>query len=271
MKKKLSEDEIKAYSFEILKDIKRVCDKLHIQYYLDSGTLLGAIRHNGFIPWDDDIDIAMPRPDYERFIREYNKFCSKKYKLVCLENEIRYCYPFAKVYDTSTKLYEHNRNIAGLGLSVDIFTIDAFPNSEGEQEEFYKKVLDTFKSYSEVAWFVFDKYSFNPRSIKKNINLFFSRLFLQRYRAKKVLKNVKTYNWDTSDFAGIGVCIYYHPQKRYLPKDCWLPSEHFFENEMFPIPKGYDKILKSYYGDDYMIPPPEEKRNSSHELEVYIK
>lgn len=268
---KLTIDEIKQRSVLILKDIKRVCNELNLTYFLDSGTLLGAIRHNGFIPWDDDIDISMPRPDYEIFVKEYNKYCNSRYRLKSIEIDSRYGYPYAKVYDTTTILYEHGRNPFDLGLSIDIFSIDGYPDGEKEQIKHFNRVLNYFDLYASTESLAGRNYSLNPKHYMRNVRLFFSRFFLQRYKAKKVIKNARKFDFKNSEFAGINVCVYYHPNSRCLQKECWIPIEHQFEDDIYPIPKGYDSVLKSYYGDNYMTPPPENKRSSTHGLEIYTK
>ena len=159
MKLKLTEKEIKQYSFAILKDIKKVCEELKLTYFLDGGTLLGAIRHNGFIPWDDDIDVSMPRPDYEIFIREYNKYCNKNYKLKSITTDLKYGIPYAKISDTTTILYKFGRNAFGQGLSVDIFPIDAYPNTQDEQKSYLNKSLALFKSYASTVAYAYSNYN----------------------------------------------------------------------------------------------------------------
>lgn len=271
MNRKLTSEEIKSYSIEILKDIKRVCNELNINYFLDSGTLLGAIRHNGFIPWDDDIDIAMPRPDYEKFIRQYNKYSNPRYKVKSIETDSNYGFPYAKVYDTSTILYEYGKNPFGLGLSIDIFTIDGYPDSEEERKTHYQDVIKIFDKYAAIEGLSTCKYSINPRYYKKNIKIFLAKHFLQRYKAKQVIKHAKFYDYDKTNYAGIKVCIYYHPQDKYMKKSCWNPTSHIFEDDNYTIPEGFDLVLKSNYGNNYMTPPPENKRNSTHGLEIYIR
>ena len=266
---KMTEDEIKQNSVMILKDIKRVCKELNLTYFLDSGSLLGAVRHNGFIPWDDDIDVSMPRPDYEVFIRKYNQYSLQQYRLKSIENTLSYPYPFAKVYDKTTIIYEHGRSYCNLGLSVDVFPIDAYPNSEEERIGHWEKSVSTFVDYSSEEGAFFSNYSFNPRKIKHNIHIFFVRHGLFRNKAKKVIKNSKTINWDDAKFAGINVSMYYRNKPRYVDKDCFIPIEHVFEDDLFSIPQGYDIILKTYYGEDYMTPPPENKRTSTHGIDVY--
>ncbi len=103
--KRLNVDEMKAIELDMLKDISNFCDNNGIGYYLCGGTLLGAVRHKGFIPWDDDMDIAMPRPDYEKFLKMYNNY-GQRYEVNGIENNPSWHSTFARVEDKCTVLYE---------------------------------------------------------------------------------------------------------------------------------------------------------------------
>src|SRR5690554_3543177 len=107
--KKMSVKELKAVQLGILLDVVSYCENKGISYYLGAGTLLGAIRHNGYIPWDDDIDILMPRPDYERFVQSFNHNArpAEVLKVAAYETDPSYIYPFAKVCNLNTYLEEH--------------------------------------------------------------------------------------------------------------------------------------------------------------------
>ena len=103
--RKISDEDMKALALTMLKDVAKFCDDHNIKYYLCGGTLLGAVRHKGFIPWDDDIDIMMPRPDYLRFLELYNG-TNPRYVVKAIENDETYWRTFAKVFDTATHLEE---------------------------------------------------------------------------------------------------------------------------------------------------------------------
>ena len=100
---KIEIDELKKIQLQILDDVVAFCDKEDLTYFLAYGTLIGAIRHNGYIPWDDDIDLVMPRDDYDYFLRHYNE-STKRYKVLDYEVDPKYLYPFGKVIDTETLL-----------------------------------------------------------------------------------------------------------------------------------------------------------------------
>ena len=128
---KLTTAEVKKIELDMLAYIHKVCVENNIRYWVCGGTLIGAIRHNGFIPWDDDIDIDMPRPDFERFKKIAD---SSRYMLLTAENE-KYYYASAKLVDNNTVLNENNfeGNIDGLGVFVDIFPLDGLPSDAKKQ------------------------------------------------------------------------------------------------------------------------------------------
>ena len=101
----LSLDELRKIQIEILDVVSKFCDDHEINYWLDGGTLIGAVRHKGYIPWDDDIDLGMLRPDYDKFMRLFNEH-NTRYKFHCIENDPKFYVPFGKVLDTETILYE---------------------------------------------------------------------------------------------------------------------------------------------------------------------
>ena len=127
--KELTIEELKAVELNILKDVAKFCEKHDIKYFLCGGTLLGAIRHKGFIPWDDDIDIAMPREDYERFFKLYNS-SNTRYHADSLENNPNWHMSFGRVGDTATVLYEHTlkEKYKEYHAFIDVFPVDGIPS-----------------------------------------------------------------------------------------------------------------------------------------------
>ena len=114
--------ELKRIQLEILDNVMKFCDENDINCWLNGGTLLGAIRHKGYIPWDDDIDLGMLRKDYEKFRQLFN-VNNTRYKLVCFDDDTEFLYPFGKVIDTSTILYEPDENGIKLAVNIDILWI----------------------------------------------------------------------------------------------------------------------------------------------------
>ena len=134
MKKLLSEEDIRQLQIEILDEVHAFCTANSITYFLAGGTLIGAIRHNGYIPWDDDIDIMMYRDDYNRFINLFNKN-NERYHVFSIENDSGYNYHFAKICDKYTYLDETNLKIndIDLGINIDLFPLDKLPPEANEE------------------------------------------------------------------------------------------------------------------------------------------
>ena len=133
--KEISPAEFRVHMMDILQDMQRFCDEKGLRYYLSYGSLLGAVRHKGFIPWDDDIDIWMPRPDYERFAKEYDH---PYYKVLSAWTDKNYPLDFPKVHDIRTKVVEEGGD-GEWGVFVDIFILDGIHSPE-EGVKMMKKV-----------------------------------------------------------------------------------------------------------------------------------
>lgn len=139
--------ELQLRILETLKAVDNVCREHNLRYYIWAGTMIGAVRHKGFIPWDDDLDIAMPRPDYDRLIEHAAEWLPKPYEMVCAENDGVYPLPFAKIQDADTTLIErmHLKYLGGIYL--DVFPIDGVPEGAVARKlhfaryEYYKRVL----------------------------------------------------------------------------------------------------------------------------------
>ena len=139
--------ELQQHILPILTDVDRVCREHGIRCYICDGTMLGAVRHGGFIPWDDDVDVCMPRPDYERFMRHAREWLPPRLEAVSADNDPDYPFPFGKVQDNTTTLIERMHIDYLGGLYIDVFPIDGLPDSRLLREwqlmryEYYKKVL----------------------------------------------------------------------------------------------------------------------------------
>ena len=123
----------------MLECIDKVCREHHLRYYLWAGTMLGAIRHKGFIPWDDDMDICMPRPDYDLLLAHCQEWMPAPFEVVGPHNRADYPYPFAKVEDASTTVLERPDFNFPEGIYVDIFPIDGIPSDPDVQKKHLKK------------------------------------------------------------------------------------------------------------------------------------
>lgn len=260
MEEKLTFEQIKQRSLDILIDVSDFCDKHNIRYFLACGTLLGAIRHNGFIPWDDDIDIMIPRPDYNRFLKEYN---SDDY--VVLKPNQGYFF-FAKVYDPKTKMIESGvdyKKIKPIGVSIDIFPLDGMVNNEKE----YKKRVK-ISGFFETLLRLSNQPIFYRKNPLKAINRIIPRIIGSRNLVKIIEKIDQKYDYENSDYV---IRFKTTPNGETMPvsKTAFEPIKKEFEGHLFNIPKGYDEWLSKFFGD-YMKLPSEENR-VPHERNCYLK
>ncbi len=261
MNNKMSVEEIKKVEISILDYISSVCEQNNIKYYLAYGTLLGAVRHRGFIPWDDDIDICMMRDDYDKFIKLACTNSNVRYKL-CHRSICRYyTNEFAKVIDLTTRIEGKGVEIGeDNGLWVDIFPLDVVP----KHDRFIRFWIQVF-----VAFRVFSIHKTFPK--KRSI------LWYPIWLVSRII-GPYPFLWITDKMSQIGKdgdrigymaslsassdCKYSFP-KLYFDKTVYLE----FEGKTYPAPHMYDAYLKSQYGD-YMQLPPVEKR-VQHPVEAY--
>lgn len=264
----VSQIELKAVCFDVLRHFAEFCKNNNLQYCLCGGTLLGCIRHQGFIPWDDDIDVAMPREDYDRLIEIYRD--SDEYKLVCHEKNQGYYYPFAKIYDTKTLIIEeHFECEVEMGIYIDIFPLDG----DGDIYESSLKHLLLCQNIQHKLNHAFCRHFFRSDKhpiieLMRYIRYLGIRMIGREYFYEKLVKMTRRYGFNESKYVAINVwesC----GENELLERE-WFDEYMLgnFEGEEFFIPKEFDKVLSRNYGD-YMTPPPKEKQISHHDMQVY--
>ncbi len=261
---------VQLVQLEMLKEIKRVCEVIHVDYHLDSGTLLGAVRHNGFIPWDDDLDIGMTRNNYELFLQEAPGVLDEKYFLQSWYSDENYGLPFAKLRKNNTVYIENNahNSKAHKGFYVDIFPYDVYPDTVSDQRKMARK-LDFIRRC------VLVKNGYTPfasDSLKKRICKTVLYMPINLYAAvnsrKKLIEAYESCKTQYNDsctefFAPAGTSNF---GKWLIPSECFSKYEmHIFEDDEFSIPQNYDAYLTHAYGD-YMTLPPEDKRENRHNI-----
>lgn len=264
--KPLSLNEIKQTEFELLKIFDTFCRENNIRYFLSNGTLLGAVKYKGFIPWDDDVDVLVPREDYDRLIAMFQD--SDKVCLMSVEREPRYLYPFAKLCDTTTVKDETSLdNGVTLGLNIDVFPLDAWDddikNAKREAREIKANIsrLSLAKLRRPNA----------PGAVKRlaqavlmvGCKLGGSRKFL-----KTIVDLANRKDQVESRYLGCKAwCIY--GEREIIPAEVFASTvEVEFEGQAFPAPIGYDTYLRSLYGDYEQDPPPE-KQKTHHSFTAY--
>ena len=261
--KELTLRELQIEGLKILKDVHSWCLTNGVMYSVGYGTLIGAIRHKGFIPWDDDIDIIMPRKHYERFCRNYS---SSRYKLLCPESTKNYYLAYARVYDTETTIsntrvpWHDGEN----GVWIDVFPIDYVTDDKVIFEK-YKKVLQ--RKWAETAWGRQAKCSFN-RSWPLMVNI------------KLLVKKIITLNGFTArnqldTFMAIAQSVTVEKSNHWSQLTCmdgyeWHRVEDFnntkpmpFEDTEVMVMNGYDNVLRDSFGDYMQLPPMEQRGGHS--------
>lgn len=262
-KEELNLQQLKNIEFGILNEFAKICENNNLQYALDSGTLLGAVRHNGFIPWDDDIDVVMPRKDYEKFLSILLNKPPKYYGLWSIHNYHNYPYFFAKMIDTRTTLTEEQfKHMQPGGVYIDIFPIDGMPKNRLHRKWYTLRFNWYQFLISVISYGKSNKY--NPWHIRVCSSFFGMFPISIEKLHKKSNIYVQKFSVENSDMLTTHLLNY--------KKDTVLPFKKnmHFENELFYGPNNIDAYLKELYGD-YMKLPPENQRIPWHSFKAYLK
>ena len=268
MGRKLTLAEVQKLELEMLIAFDKVCKEHNLYYTLCGGTLLGAVRHHGFIPWDDDIDVMMPRPEYDRFCKLINDgkiILPEPLKTVSSFTNAEVYVPFTKIVNERTLVSEEYM-VSDKHLWIDIFVDDGCPENH--------LVLSMMYTIQRMLRWVLVNKQTKPNTGKtrlkatlKNITRVIVKPISAQWVCRMLEKLALSYDFDRCKSIA---CIQwgYGPQEK-VNKDAWLkPLEIEFEDKLFPIPSNYDEYLKNLYGD-YMTLPPEEKR-TTHNMNVEL-
>lgn len=251
---------------ESLLFFKDFCKKNELRWYLLGGCVIGAVRHKGFIPWDDDIDIIMPRPDWERMLKLWKEQVDSERFLMLKtdEGEIFTGNTFATLVDTSaTMVKENQKNIdVPHGIVTDIFPIDGCPDSKIERYMQYMWAL-IYSLF--ITEFVPEKHG--------GFIAFCSKIMLSVFRSRKIRtkiwkfaeKQLKKYDFETYEYSTELYAGPYYMKKKYPQKAFAKETYLEFENMMLPVMQGYEEYLSTAFGE-YMELPPEEKQVPHHDL-----
>lgn len=264
----LSKEEFRKEIIRLYQDYFNICKQLGLRHWIAFGTLLGAVRHKGFIPWDDDFDVFMPREDYESLLLYFEKNGNKigNYSLLDPHITKHYPYCFPRFNDNSfIEIEPGKRKDYGLGLNFDIYPLDGANINDKKQIKkllFYKKVLDLKTNYKKPKgrnWFM---------TLLKSIARFVVKPFSPKFTILKMHKIAKKYKFEESYLCSD---IVWDPHLPLYNRE-WFDETVFldFENIKCPAPKGFSNFLTKRYGD-YMKYPPENERQGYHFLTIYKK
>ena len=259
----ISLEQLKGIMIDILIDLDRFCKEKGLRYFLTYGTLIGAVRHKGFIPWDDDLDICMPRPDYMRFMKEYHH---PFYTAYCAEFSPGWDHFIAKVCDDRTVIDEGHGDL--FGVYIDVFPYDGLPETLSKVKAHHRRIMTLLRLWSSLHYTQRLKIT-KSNGIIKDIKILASRSLGLFYSSDKAMKRVlhakMRYPYETSKLVGSMTCGEWA-----FPRNHIKIIDGEFEGRVFPIPENYDEILSAIYGD-YMQLPPVEQRVSNHGFKAFWK
>lgn len=261
----VDQERLKVMLLDMLSWFHEFCVKHDLTYYIVSGTLLGAVRHKGFIPWDDDIDVAMPREDYTRLKKLVEEYPNERYVLETSETAAAdFFYTYGKIYDTSTTLVENTRCKIRRGIFLDIFPIDG----AGKTKEIALSHLRKIKFRKQLLLTMTTGIR-RGRSTAKNLAIVFMRAIPDRIiDRKRLLLSIdqlcRRYSVAESNLVGVLIGNWY--EKEIMPLSTFgKPTEYEFENlTVYGVEKA-DEYLTALYGDWRQLPPVE-KRKSHHDF-----
>ncbi len=251
MSKNLTLPQIKQAALEVLVELDRVCTLLNLDFYLAFGTLLGAVRHKGFIPWDDDIDVCLFRKDMDILVERFNEVCKPEFKLFSYKDE-GYLYPFPKIYNLRTSVEEIGlKNIPELGVWVDLFNLD-FVQTEHKEED--KELI----RLEHVRWMNF----WHQATILEKIKLLGLKVVLHDTKLSDLNSSPKEVLTKINDMLAKNEesdevrCPTTIPDIPKILKKEWFSETVLldFEGYKFKAPKEYKKILEVLYGDYMELP-----------------
>lgn len=253
---------LQRISYEILCDVDRYCRENDIPYYLSGGSCLGAVRHQGFIPWDDDVDIMLPRKDYQRLIEGFSRAHTDRYRLSSLQTDPDWIRPYARIWDTRTQLIQITSREKPMGVFIDVFPIDGLPAGKLARRLYFRrlKLADILRSAARRKVFLpHEKWRLPKRILGLLVRPFGPRFFAQRLE-----RLACRYDFDRSEYVAASMAVHYW-DRECIERSCMDRAvELQFGDRKFPAPIGYDRYLRNLYGDYMQIPPDAAEKGYSH-------
>ena len=255
---------------EMLARFAALCEKHALRYYLAYGTLIGAVRHGGFIPWDDDVDVMMPRPDYERFLELARKELPEGLRVDHYSrDEYRFFGSNARLENEAVQFaIPQGDRVVWENVWIDLIPMDGLPDDEKKRARHLRSFVRNAMLLRLAVTARQGVQKDIPRGRLEKIAIFLNtklkigRLLSIRGMQKRIDRNKRKYDYETSRWVH-GWVFAYKEKCAYLREDFGEGTALRFGEREYPAPGNYDRVLRTVYGD-YMTPPPEEKRVAGH-------
>lgn len=259
---------LQTLQLKLALEVKRICEKNNINYFLEAGSCLGAVRHKGFIPWDDDLDMGMLRSEYERFLVACKTDLSEDFFLQNTDTDEHFGYSFSKLRLKGTRYTEKIARHSGSidGIYIDIFPYDRVSDDDTvRNREGHKVRINSVMLRLKCGYRLWE---YNG-GIKEWVKYAPFRVLALFYSREKLIKNIEAImlKYNDKNTKRVTLCDNLSYNKTVYDYDNVAKlTTHEFEGESFKIAADYDKYLTATYGADYMTPPPENMRDSTHKI-----
>jgi len=274
MKEQLTMQQTQAIALEILHTVAGICEAQKLRYALIYGTLIGAVRHHGFIPWDDDVDIMMPRPDYDKLLAYLDIHIDEYPNLKVFNRDTCPAYPYmiTRISDDRYVIEMENEKPYGMGVFIDIYPYDGLGTTKEECIRYGLKGdrLSSLCYQATRDHFAMETTTSPLRKLLKFPVYLAAKLCGKDFFQKKLEKLARVKDYETSSHVGCVVWLSWGEKdifpRQWFEETILMPFEHY----EFRVPKCYDQVLRHEYGD-YMQLPPEEDRIGHHFYKAYEK
>ena len=263
-------EEMRKAQLEMLDTFAEFCDAHGLVYYLSGGTLLGAVRHKGFIPWDDDIDVNMPRPDFEKLLELTDHRLNDHLEIAAPLTKVNHAVSFPRIYDTRYILNSSSKDGKSsyyTNLFVDIFPIEGLPSGM-KKIRFHYVLAKSFIIMRKLAYFKGVSGPMRKQKILRYAMYPVAKLTGWNFWNRLLLKLSLKYKYDECELVGVTTGGMHTLEEIIKREGYGKPAKVEFEGKLYNAPANTHKYLSNLYGD-YMQLPPEEKRVSHHTFTVY--